>query len=183
LNDALTFIGICCIGAYTDSGRPDALHFSFFNVLLKFVQPEKEANMKATRMLTALAVSTVFFNGSAIAQNDQPGAAASQDAQPATGATQEFRIKRVTPAYWRVTIDHPPFNIFGPESIPQLNSVITQIENDPELKVVVFDSAVPGFFLTHYDFAPPLEATTSMPVGPTGLPPCNVQRRNGISGS
>ncbi len=77
----------------------------------------------------------------------------------------------MTPAYCRVTIDHPPFNMFGPESIPQLNSVITQIENDPELKVVVFDSAVPGFFLTHYDFVPPLEVTTRMPPGPTGMPP------------
>ncbi|MGN6691286.1 MAG: enoyl-CoA hydratase/isomerase family protein, partial [Sphingopyxis sp.] len=32
-------------------------------------------------------------------------------------------------------------------------------------------SAVPGFFLTHYDFVPPLEQTTSMAPGPTGLPP------------
>ncbi|WP_211701831.1 enoyl-CoA hydratase/isomerase family protein [Paraburkholderia aspalathi] len=91
--------------------------------------------------------------------------------QSGTSANQEFKITRVSPEYWRVTIDHPPFNIFGPESIPMLNSVITQIESDPHLKVVVFDSAVPGFFLTHYDFAPPLEATTSLPAGPTGLPP------------
>ncbi|REG57674.1 enoyl-CoA hydratase/carnithine racemase [Paraburkholderia sp. BL6669N2] len=108
---------------------------------------------------------------STIAQSDQASAAANRHAQPEAGTEPEFTIKRVTPAYWRVTIDHPPFNIFGPESIPQLNSVITQIENDPELKVVVFDSAVPGFFLTHYDFVPPLEVTTRMPPGPTGMPP------------
>ncbi len=35
----------------------------------------------------------------------------------------------------------------------------------------MFDSAVPGFFLTHYDFSAPLEATTSLPPGRTGLPP------------
>jgi len=127
--------------------------------------------MKLVQLTLALVASTLFFNGNAIAQNNQAGAAANQGAQPEAGANQEFKITRVTPAYWRVTIDHPPFNIFGPESIPQLNSVITQIENDPELKVVVFDSAVPGFFLTHYDFVPPLEATTSMPPGRTGLPP------------
>lgn len=86
-------------------------------------------------------------------------------------ASQQFKIMRVTPEYWRVTIDHPPFNIYGPDSMPQLNGVITQIETDPKLKVVVFDSAVPGFFLTHYDFQPPLEQTTSMAPGPTGLPP------------
>jgi enoyl-CoA hydratase/carnithine racemase len=83
---------------------------------------------------------------------------------------QEIRLERVTPEYWRVTLDHPPFNIFGPETIPQLNNVITQIETDPKVKVVVFQSAVPGFFLTHYDFVPPLSATTSIPPGVTGLP-------------
>ncbi|MGF7136818.1 enoyl-CoA hydratase/carnithine racemase [Paraburkholderia sp. EB58] len=127
--------------------------------------------MKLAQLTLALVAGALFFSGDAIAQNNQPEAAANQGAQPEAGANQEFKITRVTPAYWRVTIDHPPFNIFGPESIPQLNSVITQIENDPELKVVVFDSAVPGFFLTHYDFVPPLEATTSMPPGRTGLPP------------
>src|SRR6202040_634263 len=83
---------------------------------------------------------------------------------------QEIRLERLTPEYWRVTLDNPPFNIFGPETIPQLNSVITQIETDPKGKVVVFQSAVPGFFLTHYDFVPPLSATTGISPGATGLP-------------
>ena len=34
----------------------------------------------------------------------------------------------------------------------------------------MFQSAVPGFFLTHYDFVPPLSATTGIPPGATGLP-------------
>src|SRR5258706_14359094 len=84
--------------------------------------------------------------------------------------TQEIGLERLTPEYWRVTLDNPPFNIFGPETIPQLNSIITQIETDPKVKVVVFQSAVRGFFLTHYDFVPPLSATTSIPPGATGLP-------------
>jgi len=82
---------------------------------------------------------------------------------------QEIRLERLTAEYWRVTLDNPPFNIFGPETIPQLNTVITQIETDPKVKVVVFQSAVPGFFLTHYDFVPPLSATTDMLPGATGL--------------
>jgi hypothetical protein len=83
---------------------------------------------------------------------------------------QEIRLERLTPEYWRVTLDNPPFNIFGPQTIPQLNSVITQIETDPKVKVVVFQSAVPGFFLTHYDFVSPLSATTGISPGATGLP-------------
>ena len=62
---------------------------------------------------------------------------------------QQIRLERPTPEYWRVTLDNPPFNLFGPETIPQLNSVITQIKTDPTVEVVVFRSAVPGFFLTH----------------------------------
>jgi enoyl-CoA hydratase/carnithine racemase len=73
--------------------------------------------------------------------------------------------------YWRVTFNHPPLNVFGPETIPQLNEVITALESDEQVKVVVFDSAVPGFFLTHYDFLAKLEDTTRLPPGPTGLQP------------
>jgi enoyl-CoA hydratase/carnithine racemase len=80
-------------------------------------------------------------------------------------------LTKHSPAYWRVTLNHPPLNIFGPKTIPQLNEVITAIETDKELKVVVFDSAIEGFFLTHYDFLAKLEDTTSLPPGPRGLQP------------
>src|SRR5580704_16461798 len=82
---------------------------------------------------------------------------------------RQIRLERRSPFYWRVTFDHPPLNIFGPETIPQLNKVITALESDALVKVVVFDSAVEGFFLTHYDFLAKPEATTSLPPGPTGL--------------
>jgi enoyl-CoA hydratase/carnithine racemase len=85
-------------------------------------------------------------------------------------STQEIRLTRRSPTYWKVTFDHPPLNIFGPETIPQLNEVITALETDEQVKVVVFDSSVDGFFLTHYDFLAKLEETTSLPPGPTGLP-------------
>jgi len=88
----------------------------------------------------------------------------------ATG-TKQIRLTRRSSNYWRVTIDHPPLNIFGPDSIPQFNEIITAIESDDDLKVVVFDSAVEGVFLTHYDFLAKLEDTTRLPPGPTGLQP------------
>ena len=68
-----------------------------------------------------------------------------------------------------MTFDLPPVNIFGPKELPQLNEIITAIERDEQVKVVVFDSAVDGFFLTHYDFLAPLEESTKIPPGPTGL--------------
>jgi enoyl-CoA hydratase/carnithine racemase len=57
-----------------------------------------------------------------------------------------------SPEYWRVTINHPPLNIFGPEMIPQVAEIISAIETDEQVKVVVFDSAVEGFVLIHLDF-------------------------------
>jgi len=88
-----------------------------------------------------------------------------------TTTTKQILLTRRSPAYWRVTINHPPLNIFGPDTIPQLNEAITAIETDEHVKVVVFDSAVAGFFLTHYDFLAKIEDTTSLPPGPTGLQP------------
>jgi len=85
--------------------------------------------------------------------------------------SREIRLEKRSPFYWRVTFDHPPLNIFGPETIPQLNAVVTALETDEQVKVVVFDSAVEGFFLTHYDFLARLEDSTSLPPGPTGLQP------------
>jgi enoyl-CoA hydratase/carnithine racemase len=84
-------------------------------------------------------------------------------------ATQQIRLERRLPTYWRVTFDIPPVNIFGPKQIPQLDEIITAIENDKEVKVVVFDSAIDCFFLTHYDFLAPLEESAKFPPGPTGL--------------
>src|SRR6266567_3987517 len=85
--------------------------------------------------------------------------------------TRQVRLARRTPSYWRVTFDHPPLNIFCPDTIPQLDEIVTALETDADVKVVVFDSAVEGFFLTHYDFLAKIEHTTSLVPGPTGLSP------------
>jgi enoyl-CoA hydratase/carnithine racemase len=94
-----------------------------------------------------------------------------QKMQTETQMRKQIHLTRRSPNYWRVTIDHPPLNIFGPDTIPQLDEVITAIETDEQVKVVVFDSAVEGFFMTHYDFLAPVEDTTRLPPGPTGLQP------------
>lgn len=78
-------------------------------------------------------------------------------------------LTRQSPTFWRVTFDHPPLNIFGPDTIPQFDAVIQELETDENVKVVVFDSAVNEFFLTHYDFLAKLQNTTQFPRGSTGL--------------
>jgi len=80
-------------------------------------------------------------------------------------------LTKESPALWRVTLNNPPVNIFGPRTIPQLNAIISDIETDQELKVVIFESAIDGFFMTHYDFLSPAEDTAAIPPGPSGLYP------------
>jgi enoyl-CoA hydratase/carnithine racemase len=85
--------------------------------------------------------------------------------------TKQIRVDRRSPAYWRVTIDNPPINVMGPEMVKQFQEVIAALEADERVKVVVFDSAVDGYFLNHSDFMAKLADLTSLPNGPTGLSP------------
>jgi len=94
-----------------------------------------------------------------------------KDQSYVTTKNAQVRLDRRSPEYWRVTIDHPPLNIFGPEMLPQVNEIVTAIETDEQVKVVVFDSAVEGFFLIHLDFLENLEDLAHLPPGPTGLHP------------
>lgn len=83
----------------------------------------------------------------------------------------QILLTRRSPAYWRVTFDNPPLNVMGPEMVRQFQATIDAIEADHDVRVVVFDSAVDGFFLNHSDFTARLEDLTSMSPGPTGLAP------------
>src|SRR6266436_6918174 len=81
----------------------------------------------------------------------------------------QIRLTRTSSAYWRVTFDNPPLNVMGPQFVREMRESITAVEADEEVKVVVFDSAVDGFFLNHSDFYADMKDLTSMPQGPTGL--------------
>jgi enoyl-CoA hydratase/carnithine racemase len=87
----------------------------------------------------------------------------------AIAKTAQVRLSRSSPGYWRVTFDNPPLNLMGPEFVLEFREIITAIETDEHVKVVVFDSAVEGFFLNHSDFLVSLEDLTGIPQGPTGL--------------
>ena len=87
----------------------------------------------------------------------------------ATKKPAQVRLTRLSPAYWRITFDNPPLNLMGPEFVLEFREIMTAIESDEQVKVVVFDSAVEGFFLNHSDFNAKLEDLTRIPQGPTGL--------------
>jgi len=86
-----------------------------------------------------------------------------------TTQTSQVRLDRVTPSYCRVVLDNPPLNLMGPEFVLQIREIVTALENDDRVKVVVFESAVDGVFLNHSDFLANFDDLTSIPQGPTGL--------------
>lgn len=83
--------------------------------------------------------------------------------------TSSVHIEKVTPAYWRVTLDNPPLNLFDGAMTAGLKALIEQLDGDDRVAVVVFDSAVPDFFMAHLDLAEAEDL--DLAPGPTGLSP------------
>jgi enoyl-CoA hydratase/carnithine racemase len=88
---------------------------------------------------------------------------------PSATKTAQVRLNQVTPSHCRVVFDNPPLNLMGPEFVSQIREVVTALENNDRVKVVVFESAVDGVFLNHSDFLAKFEDLTSIPQGPTAL--------------
>jgi enoyl-CoA hydratase/carnithine racemase len=81
----------------------------------------------------------------------------------------QIGVTRLSSAYWRITFDNPPLNVMGPQFVGEFREIITAVEADVEVKVLVFESAVEGFFLNHSDFNADMKELTGLPQGPTGL--------------
>jgi enoyl-CoA hydratase/carnithine racemase len=79
------------------------------------------------------------------------------------------RVIEETPAYWRVVFDYPPFNIADATIFEDLQNLLARMDASPSLRVVVFDSANPDFYLAHFDLTGKTGNITTA-VGPSGLP-------------
>jgi enoyl-CoA hydratase/carnithine racemase len=65
----------------------------------------------------------------------------------------QFNIDRTFPGRWTITFNNPPINMYIPATIVELGALMTDLEADPSVKVVVFQSANPDFFIAHLDVA------------------------------
>jgi enoyl-CoA hydratase/carnithine racemase len=65
----------------------------------------------------------------------------------------QFNIDRTHPGRWTITFSNPPINIFLPTTIVELGALMADLEADPSVKVVVFQSANPDFYIAHLDVA------------------------------
>lgn len=70
-----------------------------------------------------------------------------------------------------VTIDNPPINLLDFPLMQELDRLGRQVEADDNVKVVVFDSADPDFFIAHADVSLILQMPTEVPPKADSLGP------------
>jgi enoyl-CoA hydratase/carnithine racemase len=88
---------------------------------------------------------------------------------PETSAATPVRVVEETPAYWRVVFDCPPFNMVDDTIFQSLQDLLARLDASPALRVVVFESAVPDFYLAHFDLTGKI-GNIMTAVGRSGLP-------------
>src|SRR6201997_5653883 len=86
-----------------------------------------------------------------------------------TESATPLRVIEETSAYWRVVFDYPPFNIVDATMFEVLQGLLARMDASPSLRVVVFESASPDFYLAHFDLIGKTGNITTA-VGTSGLP-------------
>jgi enoyl-CoA hydratase/carnithine racemase len=86
-----------------------------------------------------------------------------------TKSEAPVRIVEESPAFWRVVFDHPPFNIVDADIFEGLQDLLGRMDASLDLRVVVFESAIPDFYLAHFDLTGNIGNILTT-VGRTGLP-------------
>jgi enoyl-CoA hydratase/carnithine racemase len=84
---------------------------------------------------------------------------------------RQFTKTEISDSYWRITFANGDINLMDVDSIEELAELVTEIEQAPDLKVVVFDSANPDFFIAHWDILSDNDRVLAMTPGRTGLHP------------
>jgi len=88
---------------------------------------------------------------------------------PDANAATPLRVVEETPAYWRIVFDYPPFNMVDDTMFQSLQDLLARMDASPTLRVVVFESAIPAFYLAHFDLTGKI-GNIMTAVGRSGLP-------------
>jgi len=86
-----------------------------------------------------------------------------------TESATHVRVIEESSAYWRAVFDYPPFNIVDASMFEGLQDLLAKMDGSPSLRVVVFESANPKFYLSHFDLTGKI-GNIMTSVGPSGLP-------------
>lgn len=86
-----------------------------------------------------------------------------------TPVPSPLRVVEETPAYWRVVFDYPPFNVVDDTMYEGLQNLLGRVDASQNLCVIVFESAMKDFYLSHFDLTGKLGNITTA-VGASGFP-------------
>jgi enoyl-CoA hydratase/carnithine racemase len=65
----------------------------------------------------------------------------------------QFSIGEPAPGYWRVVFSNPPINLLNSTTVLELGEIVRRIEEARDLRVVVFASDHPDFYMARYDLS------------------------------
>jgi len=96
---------------------------------------------------------------------NEPSEAAARDTgrrsqEPAMApAYRTLRVARSDEGVLGVVIDAPPMNLIGPELVRDLVALLSDLESDADIRVMVLESADPEYFVPHVDLTKVAEYT------------------------
>jgi enoyl-CoA hydratase/carnithine racemase len=70
-----------------------------------------------------------------------------------------LRVARIDEGVLSVVIDAPPMNLIGPELVRDLVTLLSELESDEDIRVMVLESANPEYFVPHVDLTRVAEYT------------------------
>src|SRR5438105_225738 len=65
----------------------------------------------------------------------------------------QFTIEERAPGYWRAVFSNPPINMLNSTTVLELAEIVRRVEEAQDLRVVVFASEHPDFFMARYDLS------------------------------
>ena len=70
-----------------------------------------------------------------------------------------LRVARIDEGVLSVVIDAPPMNLIGPELVRDLVTLLSELESNEDMRVMVLESADPEYFVPHVDLTKVAEYT------------------------
>jgi len=68
-------------------------------------------------------------------------------------------LERTSPQIAKITFSNPPANLIIGDTVRRLAEIVAELDADPDIQVVIFDSGVPDFFFNHFDLAAAADRT------------------------
>jgi enoyl-CoA hydratase/carnithine racemase len=60
-------------------------------------------------------------------------------------------LERLSPHIASVAFSNPPANLIVPDAVSRLHDIVVALSNEPDIKVALFSSNLPEFFINHFD--------------------------------